>query len=372
VPNVARPTAKRRGRTSRSRAAATAISRAGSWYDARLDLHSRFAAKIRGLIADLLHAKRVQVDRIECRVKTRASFLAKAEREEGGKLKYRTPTLNIKDVIGVRVVTYLDSAVAQVCDVIEKEFQVDKGNSVDKDEGLGTDKVGYRSRHYVAELGAGRSKLVELAEFAGVPFEVQVRSMLQHAWAEVEHDRRFKYPGELPLEVRRRYSLIAGQLEIADRELSNLADEIDRLTSALTKTAASSSAAKNLTIERLSTYLRGVFSEEIASERIRPSFGVSAKIVLDELNGFGIRTVGSLAKLVPKRGAKIKALAETANTFLGVLRRAMMASDPKKYFAKAWNRRWNIISDCTIEALAAVGVDILPYVRTEGLTIRDA
>ena len=348
----------------------TASMRSAGWYDMRHDVHTRFAAKLKTLIVEMLVVEKIQIDRVECRVKTRSSFLAKADREENGRRKYKKPTFNIKDVVGIRVVTYLDSAVKGVCALVEREFLVDSENSVDKDAGLGTDRVGYRSRHYVAQLDRNRAKLVEFAEFKDILFEIQVRSMLQHAWAEVEHDRRFKYPGELPLEVRRRYSLIAGQLEIADRELNNLAEEIERHTLELTRTAGGSSASKRLTVERMSTYMRGVFAEEIVGELMRPSFGATPNHVVDELAQFGVRTVGALAKLCPKKDYRLKALAKTSNTFLGVLRRAMMLSSPEKYFAKAWQHRWNVISPLTLEALSEAGIDLLPHVAKHKIAIR--
>jgi putative GTP pyrophosphokinase len=51
----------------------------------------------------------------------------------------------------------------------------------------------------------------------GAP-EIQVRTILQHAWAEIEHDIQYKSSTAIPEEIRRRFMALAGMLEIADRE----------------------------------------------------------------------------------------------------------------------------------------------------------
>jgi len=48
---------------------------------------------------------------------------------------------------------------------------------------------------------------------------------LQHAWAEIEHDIRYKSPSLLPEEVSRRFGSLAGLIEIADREFQAIEDE---------------------------------------------------------------------------------------------------------------------------------------------------
>ena len=52
--------------------------------------------------------------------------------------------------------------------------------------------------------------------------------MLQHAWAEFEHDIRYKgsIPEEHVSEFDRRFTLAAGLLELADREFSTIRDRL--------------------------------------------------------------------------------------------------------------------------------------------------
>ena len=67
----------------------------------------------------------------------------------------------------------------------------------------------------------------EYARFKGINFEVQIRSILQHTWAEIEHDLQYK-DESIPRELRRRFARLAGLLEIADAEFMGIRDEILR------------------------------------------------------------------------------------------------------------------------------------------------
>ena len=102
--------------------------------------------------------------------------------------------------------------------LIEKEFDVDKERSVDKRELLDPDRFGYLSLHYVVKLPAARLRLTEYKRFKDCCAEIQVRSILQHAWAEIEHDLGYKGKQAVPREIRRRFSRLAGLLEMADAE----------------------------------------------------------------------------------------------------------------------------------------------------------
>ena len=52
--------------------------------------------------------------------------------------------------------------------------------------------------------------------------EIQVSTILQDAWAEIEHDIVYKSPEDIPFRLRRRFACLAGLLEIADREFESL------------------------------------------------------------------------------------------------------------------------------------------------------
>ena len=128
----------------------------------------------------------------------------------------------IRDLAGVRIIAYFTSDVDKIVPLIEKEFNIDSGHSMDKRLSSDPAIFGYASVHFVVEFRPEMLKLPEYALFDKMKCEIQVRTILQHAWAEIEHDIVYKSPGEIPFRVRRRFACLAGLLEIADREFESL------------------------------------------------------------------------------------------------------------------------------------------------------
>ncbi len=91
---------------------------------------------------------------------------------------------------------------------------------------LDTTEFGYLSVHFVASLSDQRLALSEYGRFKDYTAEIQIRSILQHAWAEIEHDLGYKNPNSVPAEVRRSFSRVAGLLEIADQEFVNIKKQL--------------------------------------------------------------------------------------------------------------------------------------------------
>ena len=67
--------------------------------------------------------------------------------------------------------------------------------------------------------------------------EIQVRTILQHVWAEIEHDIQYKSSSDIPKELKRKFQALAGLIEIADREFQSIQDMDDGLRSAIQKSA---------------------------------------------------------------------------------------------------------------------------------------
>ena len=128
----------------------------------------------------------------------------------------------IRDLAGVRIITYFTSDVDKIVPLIEKEFNIDSKHSMDKRFCSDPAIFGYASVHFVVQFRPEMLKLPEFALFDKMKCEIQVRTILQHAWAEIEHDIVYKSPGEIPFRVRRRFACLAGLLEIADREFESL------------------------------------------------------------------------------------------------------------------------------------------------------
>ncbi len=187
------------------------------------DVTSRFVA----LVTTLLDDAGINYLSVTGRAKSVASFAAKADRTEAGRPLYTDPLEEITDQIGIRVITYLHSDVAAVAELLGDQLYV----LDDRDMGQETarqGRFGYASRHLLVALDAKRSTPAAYEALGGRRAQVQVRTVLQHAWAEFEHAIRYKgtIPEEHVPDLDRRFTLAAGLLELADREFSLIRDRL--------------------------------------------------------------------------------------------------------------------------------------------------
>lgn len=194
------------------------------WYENKRERYDEFEDNVRRLIKHLLTDKEVNYASLFSRVKAKDSFIIKTKNE-----KYQNPLLQITDVIGVRIVVYTKSDVEIVSKLIEEEFDIDTVNSMNKADIMKVNEVGYLSVHYVAQLKGKHFEIPTFNKFKSenIKFEIQIRTVLQHAWAEIEHAHNYKYNGELPEFLKRKFNLLAGGLELIDNNFNNINDDLD-------------------------------------------------------------------------------------------------------------------------------------------------
>ena len=147
--------------------------------------------------------------------------------------RYVDPGRQLTDGIGVRVIVYYPADVDTVSARLQSEFEIDAANSVDKRTALTLHEFGYRSVHLVARLDQARRDKPEYSTLAGKYFELQVRTVLEHAWAEIEHAIIYKGGLEYPDDIRRRFAALAGTLEMLDQEFLRLRAERDTIINSL-------------------------------------------------------------------------------------------------------------------------------------------
>ncbi|GAA3705147.1 bifunctional ribonuclease/(p)ppGpp synthase [Microlunatus aurantiacus] len=212
------------------------------------------------LVQELLDEAGINYLSVTGRTKSIPSFAEKAARTSGGAPLYSDPLTQITDVLGVRVITYVRDDVDAVADVLAEQVIVHD----DRDWGLQTaneGRFGYASRHLMISLDPAREGDPALDRLRGHRAQVQVRTVLQHAWAEFEHDIRYKgtVPAEHVGDFDRRFTLAAGLLELADREFSEIRERLRGATPAAAETEADDDP--RLDLRELAAYLAGQYSE---------------------------------------------------------------------------------------------------------------
>ena len=148
------------------------------------------------------------------RIKTMESIKEKIVR------KNYSGVSELRDILGFRVICFFSQDVDIVAEKIAEHFRIDYSLSVDKRKLIDVRSFGYLSLHYICALPEGE-------EFGDLWFEVQIMSVLQHSWAEIEHDLGYKTEIEVPRDIRRSFSRAASLLETADIIFSGIKKELD-------------------------------------------------------------------------------------------------------------------------------------------------
>lgn len=189
-------------------------------------VYEQFSLECEQLIEKLLEAADFssKCHSVTHRSKDQESLEKKLAQED----KHYEHLSEVTDLAGVRIITYFADDVDVVATVIEEEFDVDWENSIDKRAMLDPDRFGYLSLHYVCQHKANRAQLPENAKYGGLKLEIQIRSVLQHAWAEIEHDLGYKNPEAIPALVKRRTFSLAGLLEVGDNEFISIRDDVKK------------------------------------------------------------------------------------------------------------------------------------------------
>jgi GTP pyrophosphokinase len=178
-----------------------------------------YAKKVNELLEYILEEPRYSIHSITFREKDPKSLREKINRE--GK-SYSDPLAEITDLAAVRVIAHFPSRIDYIFGAIRKHFVVDYENSIDKRKTTNPSYFGYASLHLVIELTDERLALPEYSKFKGKKCEIQVRTILQHAWADIDHDLEYKNTESIPFELRRRFASLAGLLELADKEFESI------------------------------------------------------------------------------------------------------------------------------------------------------
>ncbi|MEQ9299000.1 MAG: hypothetical protein RIF33_10570 [Cyclobacteriaceae bacterium] len=315
----------------------------------------RLAEKVGQIIEELLELENINYHAVFYRAKTIDSFSEKIKNP-----KYNNPLEELTDLAGIRIIGYVEDDVEAISKIIERSFTIDPANSIDKSKDLGVDKVGYKSVHYVCALPSGRTALPEYFRFKNLKFEIQIRTILQHSWAEIEHDKNYKFTGELPPKIQRRFKLVAGNLELADREFNQLSRDIDEYAKEVAKSTEKGELEIDLNSTALKQYLATKFSKPIKEERILPTFNGSKNesIILRELRDFGLKTLSDLDQLItPRLENQVNKHVDEGN-FLGLSRLFMLASDAQKYFSESWNNSWIALSHDHELMLKELNIDV--------------
>lgn len=221
-----------------------------SKYEGQYPQYVELANRVRQLLADLLEDISIQM--IECRAKTVDSLAEKVCRP--GK-NYSHELSSLPDLAGVRVIAHYLADIDSINSVIRKTFEVIESESDDKADALDVDKFGYRSVHFVVTQKPERLNLPEWKKFQGMKVEIQVRTVLQHAWAAVSHALSYKHEEDVAKPLRRKLNRLAGLFELADEQFCELRSEREDLSVRYDERIRNGHFEIEITPDNLATYI---------------------------------------------------------------------------------------------------------------------
>lgn len=173
------------------------------------------------VIQDQLKGTEIDISAVQSRIKTFESFYEKI-----GRKKYEDPFLRIEDIAGIRIICYYPSDVETIEQIIKNSFEIQ--SSVDKSSLLDVDKFGYRSSHFVVKPKSNSTE-----QDLDYKVEVQVRTLLMHAWASIQGKLEYKKEEHSPKQFRRKLMQLSALLELADQQFQDLKKEKEHFRTTL-------------------------------------------------------------------------------------------------------------------------------------------
>lgn len=263
-----------------------------------LPMFSRMKAVVLEQLKNCLQLSNLIVSGVEARVKEEESLANKLALKGQ---KYRTLS-DVTDVVGARVITFYSDEVDKIAALVDSTFEVDWSNSVDKRKLLGKDTFGYMSLHYVCRIPGSLCSDPQYPELNEFRFEVQMRTALQHVWANMNHDTGYKSGVEVPAEYLRSLTRLAGILELADDEFSRIRRDLTDYRRKVEELVRDGSFDEvSLNGDTLRSYLSidpfGSLNTKIAAINQAEIQQISAMPYLEPMLKMDLRTLGDVERM---------------------------------------------------------------------------
>jgi ppGpp synthetase/RelA/SpoT-type nucleotidyltranferase len=263
-------------------------------YLALLPIHERLCDEVKHILTTDLKKAKIEYAHIQNRAKTLSSFCEKICRKS-----YKTPFSEITDFAGVRIVYLYLSDRDKIEAIIEKEFDImEKVNKVNDAD---VEKFGYGALHYVAKIKKKHSG-ARYDDLKSLACEIQVRTILQDAWAIVAHHLSYKQESDIPKELRRKLNALSGLFETADDQFEHIrfarTQYQDKVKGEISKQKGIS-LAHEINLDNLTAYLKWKFPDREDSDTD------SVADLLSELQTYGYSRLVDMDEVVDKTRAAV-------------------------------------------------------------------
>lgn len=184
------------------------INEVRSKYNENLPKYERLANLLAEKIPNQIQTR---IHSIKYRIKDFESFYEKISRKG-----YDKPFEQCTDTIGFRIICLFKGQIKQIVRLLKKEYRVIEEIQQRKD----VDRFAYDSVHLIIRLKKDNNTQKDFKELK-IPCEIQIRTILQEAWAEIEHSLNYKQIG-IDKTMQRKINALSAMLEIADDEFQEI------------------------------------------------------------------------------------------------------------------------------------------------------
>ena len=135
------------------------------------------------------------VEHVKSRIKSEKSIIDKLNKK-GYEVTTKNMILHVHDIIGIRIVCSFLDDVYDIVDIIKssKQFKIKE----EKDYIKNPKTTGYMSYHLIVLVPIYLNETVEHVEA-----EIQIRTSAMDFWASIDHKVQYKFPSEIPEEVKK-------------------------------------------------------------------------------------------------------------------------------------------------------------------------
>lgn len=261
---------------------------------------------VENTVKNIIKSQSINVHEIIGRVKTVESLEGKVKRKNYSNLA------EITDLCGIRIITYFSDDVDKIAELISQEFEVDVENTIDKRKSEDPTKFGYVSLHYVVSLKEENSSPILYSRFKNMKLELQIRTVMQHAWAEIEHDLGYKSKEDIPNQYRRQFARLAGLIELADDNFLQLKNNIINYEQEIREKLPTSKKELPIDSSTLMTYVTEDQNYIELLNTIKPldvdtDFNIDFNInssslstVVQRVKKLGLKTIGDIDELLER------------------------------------------------------------------------
>jgi putative GTP pyrophosphokinase len=268
-------------------------------FERRERIYANLEEEAEFVLRRALRNDNIKTHSIPTRVKDLSSFLDKVKRKDS-----KDPFGEINDIVGLRVICLFLSDIPRVSDVIRKAFNVLSED--DKVEGSEISSFGYLSFHFIAEMRKDY-KGPRYDTVAGVPFEIQVRTILMDAWANVSHYLDYKTDVDVPKALRRDFYALSGLFYVADSHFEMFfksSKDSSRQMKELATESKPTLILQELNLDSMTAYLRSRLPDRKHSD---PK---SVSDLVNQLNRAGYKTIQQIDEVLDRTAAAFKATEE--------------------------------------------------------------